>query len=56
MVDGTQFSYDSLSIFNLADEDGELKIASYKEFCDPEKRGKLLGWAAKILAEGAPVA
>lgn len=56
MADGTQLDYDTLSIVTLADEDGELKIVDYKDFCDPEKRGKFFGWAAKTLAERVPVA
>ena len=36
-VDGTTLDYDSISIFTLVEEDGELKITDLKDFCNPEK-------------------
>lgn len=53
---GGEFDYDSLVIFTLAEEDGEPRVVSLKDFCDPEKRANLFGWAAKVLAKGAAAA
>jgi hypothetical protein len=51
--DGEKFDYDSLGIFTLVEENGELKVADLKDFSDPEKRGKIHAWAAKTLAKRA---
>ena len=53
-VDGNDLEYESLTILTIVEEDGELKIGDFKDFSNPEKRGKLHGWFAKALAEGAP--
>ena len=55
-VGGTALECDSLSILTLVEEDGELKVLEFKDFSDPEKRGKLHDWVAKVLARGTPVA
>jgi hypothetical protein len=56
MAGGASFEYDTVAVFTLVEEGGELKVAHVKDFCDPEKRDKYCGWAAKTLAEGMPVA
>ena len=38
-IGGPTLEYDTVSIFTLVEEDGELKVLGYKEFSDPEKRG-----------------
>ena len=53
---GGEFYYHFIDIFTLAEQDGELRVVDYKDFCDPEKRANILGWAAKALAEGARAA
>jgi hypothetical protein len=50
-VDGEKFDYDSLSIFTLVEESGGLKVAEFKDFSDPEKRGKLYSPVAKSLSK-----
>jgi len=55
-ADGTKLEYDSVGIFTLAEEDGELKIIELKDFCNPEKRGKAHSWVAQNLTKGKPVA
>ena len=52
-VDGDTLDYDSLSIFTLVEEGGELKVDGFKDFSDPEKRGNVHGWAAKALSKRA---
>ena len=52
-VDGTQLDYDSVAIVTLVEEDGQLKIANFKDFAVPEKRNKIHSWAAKTLAKRA---
>ena len=49
-IDGTEIDYDTLTILTLTEEDGELKVAKFQDFSDPEKRGNLHGWVAKTLA------
>ena len=53
--DGDKLENDSLLIYDLIEEDGELKISRIKDFCDPEKRSKNQSWA-KALAKGGPAA
>ena len=53
---GAQLDYDTLCIFTLTEQDGELRVINVKDFCDPEKRANVYSWAAKAMAEGAPVA
>lgn len=36
--DGAEFDYDSLAVFTLVKEDGELKLLEIKDFGDPNKR------------------
>lgn len=55
-AESNTLEYDSLAIFTLVEEDGELKINDFKDFSNPEKRGKLHEWGAKFLAKGAPAA
>ena len=55
IVGGTKFDYDTLAVFTLVEEGGELKVAHIKDFPDPEKRSKYYSWVAKTLAEGVPV-
>ena len=52
-IDDTQLDYDSLIIFTLVEEGGELKIDDFKDFSDPEKRSNLHSWIAKALAKRA---
>ena len=52
-VDGDQLGYDSLAIFTLVEEDGGIKVSEFKDFSDPEKRGKLHGWVAGVFAKKA---
>ena len=52
-VDGTELDYDTLSIFTLVEEDGQLKISNFRDFCDPAKRHRLHGWALDALAQMA---
>ena len=49
--DGDRIEYDTLSVFTIIEEDGGLKIDEFKDFSDPEKRGNLHGWVAKVLAK-----
>ena len=53
--DGNKLEYDTLSVFSLVEEDGELNISELKDFCDPEKRNQDHIWAAKALAKAGPV-
>jgi hypothetical protein len=53
MNDGVTLDYDSLVIFTIVEENGELKFAEIKDFSDPEKRGNLHSWFAKALAQRA---
>lgn len=55
-VEGNTLEYNSLCILTLVEEDGELRIDDFKDFSDPEKRGKFHTWVAKVLVEGMPVA
>ena len=50
-LDGTELDDDTLFIFTLVEEEGELKIVGQKDFTDTEKRGKLYSWAAKAMAK-----
>ena len=50
-IDGAELDYDSVAIITLVEEVGELKLASFKDFSDPEKRDRVHGWAAKVLAQ-----
>ena len=50
-IESTILDYDSLAILTIVEEDGQLKIVDYKDFCDPEKRSKLYSWAAQTLAK-----
>jgi hypothetical protein len=52
-ADGTELDYDTLAILDLVEEDGVLKISNVRDFSDPEKRSKLHGLAAKVLAKEA---
>ena len=54
--DGNKLEYDTLSIFSLVEEDGELKISELRDFCDPEKRSKNHSWGAKALTKAGPAA
>lgn len=36
---GPAVDYESISIFTLVEEDGELKVSEYKDFADFQKRG-----------------
>ena len=36
--DGPVFEYDSVSIIDLVEEDGELKVLGFLDFADPDKR------------------
>lgn len=51
-VDGTTHDYDSLSIFSLVEEDGEIKVLESKDFCDPQKRTTFFAGVAKAAAKG----
>ena len=51
--DGDKIEYDSLCIITVIEEDGELKVNSFKDFSDPEKRANVHGWAAKAFAKRA---
>ena len=51
--DGDTVEYDSLSVFTVIEEDGALKVNSFKDFSDPEKRANLHGWVAKVIAKRA---
>ena len=51
--DGDKIEYDSLSVFTVIEEDGELKVDEFKDFSDPEKRENLHGWVAEVLAKRA---
>lgn len=51
--DGDELEYGSVGIFTVVKENGEFKAANFKDFADPEKRGKVHGWAANALAKGA---
>jgi hypothetical protein len=56
-LDGNKLENDSVLIYRLVEEEGELKISLIKDFCDPEKRSKNQSWvAAKALAKGGPAA
>lgn len=55
-LDDNTFEYDSVIVITIVEEDGELKILDVKDFSDPEKRGKINNWAAKIHAMGGLVA
>ena len=50
-IESTTLDYDSLAILTIVEEDGQLKIVDYKDFCDPEKRSKLYSWVAQTLAK-----
>lgn len=50
-LDGTELDDDTLFIFTLVEEEGELKIVGQKDFTDAEKREKLYSWAAKAMAK-----
>lgn len=52
-TDDTRLDYESLIIFTLVEEDGELKIDNFKDFSDPEKRSNVHGWVAKTLDKRA---
>ena len=52
-VDGAKLDYDSLVILTLVEEGGDLKIAKFQDFSDPEKRDNLHSWVAKTLAKRA---
>jgi len=52
IADGTTFDYSCICIISLAEEDGELKVVGYKDFCDPQKRSTLLAWIANAMAKG----
>lgn len=47
---GTTLPYDSLMIFTLIEEDGELKILSCKDFADPQKRNAFIAGTTKAAA------
>lgn len=51
--DGDKFEYDSLSIFDIIEEEGVLKVVRYRDFSDPQKRDNLHSWVAKSLAKRA---
>ena len=51
-VEGTTLDYDTLAIFTLVEEDGELKVLGVKDFANPEQRGRLHSWVAQALAKG----
>ena len=51
--DGDTLEYDTLTIFTIVKEGGELKVHEYKDFSDPEKRRKLHDWVAKAVAKKA---
>jgi hypothetical protein len=48
--------YDTVGIFTLVKEAGELKVLEWKDFSDPEKRNSLHTWVAKAPARGTDVA
>lgn len=52
-ADGAELDYDSLVILTLVEEGGDLKVAKFQDFSDPEKGDKLHGWVAKHLAKVA---
>lgn len=52
-VDGANLDYDSLIILTLVEEGGELKVAKFQDFSNPEKRGNVHVWVAKALATRA---
>ena len=53
-TDGTALPYDSLMIFTLIEEDGELKALSCKDFADPQKRNAFIAGATKAAAVKVP--
>ena len=53
-VNGNHLEYESVSILTIVEEDGELKVSEFKDFCNPEKRGKLHGWLVETMAKLAP--
>ena len=54
--DGHEIPKTGVAIFNVVEEDGELKIKEFKEFVDPKQRSKLLTWGLNALAKGVPAA
>ena len=52
-IESTILEYDLLAILTIVEEDGQLKVVDYKDFCDPEKRSKLHSWVAQTLAKRA---
>jgi hypothetical protein len=50
-IEGTILEYDILALLTIVEEDGQLKVINYKDFCDPEKRSNLHGWVARTLAK-----
>ena len=48
---GATFPYDTVVIVSLAEEDGELKVSSIKDFPDPQKRSAYIAAATKAAAE-----
>ena len=52
-VPGATFTYDTVAIVTLVQEDGELKILHCKDFGDPQKRSAFLVGIANAAAEKA---
>jgi len=52
-VFGATLNYDSVLVYTLVEEDGELKILHLKHFGDPKQRGALIAGTLKAMAERA---
>ena len=53
-VDSTLLDYDTVCIFSLAEEDGELKVVEIKDFADPQKRTTFFTVLSKAGVMGMP--
>ena len=53
-VDGATLDYETVCIFSLVEEEGELKVDEFKDFADPQKRAAFFAGVAKATAKGAP--
>ena len=52
LTDGTTHEYDTVSIYTLVEEDGEIKVLESKDFADPQKRSAFYAGIAKAAAQG----